>query len=178
MELFCVQCEGFVLLCCAFFFRWTSPLSDLKHSEEAKNRREDSDSDRGMRDAVGRVNDERRTSRHLRTTVSAHHVVFPSFPPSVCLTPSCFVTISAILTYVFLYRLLLLFLTPPSPPLRMCLSPLSVYSLLCFYSCLCSAALVLSPLSCLFSHLDLSFNSVHVYLMSFFFLSKNNVSFT
>lgn len=42
-----------------------------------------------MRDALGRVNDERRTSRHLRTTVSAHHVVFPSFPPSVCLTPSC-----------------------------------------------------------------------------------------
>lgn len=43
----------------------------------------------------------RRTSRHLRTTVSAHHVVFPSFPP-ICLPHSLlFITISAILTYVF-----------------------------------------------------------------------------
>lgn len=54
----------------------------LWQAEEARSRRED----RGMR----RVSDGR-TSRRLRTTVSAHHVVFPSFfPPlsSVCLSPT------------------------------------------------------------------------------------------
>lgn len=39
-------------------------------------------SDRGMKER--RVNDDRKTSRCLRTTVSAHHAVFPSISSSVC----------------------------------------------------------------------------------------------
>lgn len=157
-----------------FLSRWNTPLSDgepgflllrntPRATEEAKSRWEDGDSDGGMRGEERRVNDEKRTSRRLRTTVSAHHVVFPSFSSSVCLPPSSFITISP---------LLLLFLTPPSLPLCMFLPLLFrwhsfLHSSLFLQLSLCSSALVLSI--SLFSVLffDLFFYSVHVYCSDF-----------
>lgn len=131
------------------------------------------DSDGGMRGEGRRVNDERRTSRRLRTTMSAHHVVFPSSSSSVCLHPSLppslrlYYHLSSLspLSHVFLYLLLLLFLTPPSLPLCMFLpllfrshSFLLLLLLLCFHSCLslqlCTCSLDYSLLLFLFFFLS------------------------
>lgn len=64
-----------------------------------------------------RVNDEKRTSRRLRTTVSAHHVVFSSISLSVCLSPLFLALFTFLLISLLFFLSLLLFLTPPSLPL-------------------------------------------------------------
>lgn len=131
-------------------FKWRRTRDSFSYethweTEEAKTRWEDGD--RGIRDEEKRVNDERRTSRRLRTTMSAHHVVFPSFSPS-----SCFITISPLLSCFSLYLFLVLFLTPPSLSRCMLISLLFTVTLLSTLLSvstavslqLCSIALVLS----------------------------------
>lgn len=93
-----------------------------------------------------------RTSRRLRTTVSAHHVVFPSStppPPSPLVRLSLPDFLASLCASCFFFSLsvslLLLFLTAPSPhyfprSLAPSLAPV------CFNSCICifsTAALVL-----------------------------------
>lgn len=111
-----------------------------KNSKRMEKRWKDGDSDIGMR----AMNDERRTSRRLRTTVSAHRVVFPSISSSVSLPPSFWLHSnfsSSVLFFVFFS--LLLFLGLPALPLCMFLSlhfqSTYLYSL-CFYSCLFAAS--------------------------------------
>lgn len=110
-----------------------------------------------------RVNNERRTSRRLRATMSAHHVVFPSFSWSVCLAPSGYITIPPLLTRVFLYLFCCYFSPLPlNHSLCFFLSSFShtvFFTSLCFYSCL-FAALHLFPSLLSFLSLDLSCNSV------------------
>lgn len=76
-----------------------------------------------------RVNDDRKTSRCLRTTVSAHHVVFPSISSSVCRSLSFLfsgsIQISPRLSSSF-FSSLLLFLTTPSLPPYVSFFPLAV----------------------------------------------------
>lgn len=89
------------------------------------------------------MNDGRRTSRRLRTTMSAHHVVLPSISSSVCLSPSfwlysdfpsslsCFFSSSVVISHPSF-----------SSSLYVPFSPLSVTPFLtplCFYSCLFAA---------------------------------------
>lgn len=116
-----------------FSSRWTIPLSKLwfllfqntrRTSEQPKTdgRTAIQTEERGTRPKEWMM---RRTSRRLRTTVSAHHVVFPSSYPSPSLP--LYYDFSSLLR-VFLH-LLLLFLTPPS-------RPLSHFLLFCFHSCL------------------------------------------
>lgn len=120
--------EGRVRGICLFSFsRWTRPSSDPKHTEEARNRWEDRDSDGGMRGCG------KRDWWEEDMQTSEDHRVCPPCrlpPASACLTPSCFIRISATLTCVFLLSSSAVI--PLPPPL--CMS--SVYLHLCFYSCL------------------------------------------
>lgn len=76
-----------------------------------------------------RVTDERKTSRCLRTTVSAQHAVSPSISSSVCRSLSFLssgsIQISPRLSSSFLSSLLL-FLTTPSLPPSVSFFPLAV----------------------------------------------------
>ncbi len=92
------------------------------------------------------MNDERRTSRRLRTTMSAHHVVFPSFSSSVWLyydfssSLSCVsVSFSAVISHPSLSSSLYVSFSPLSVTLLSSLLPVSSGVSLQ----LCSFALVL-----------------------------------
>lgn len=115
-----------------------------------------------------RVNDERRASRRLRTTMSALHVVFPSISSCVCLSvslsPSGFIQISLLVSHVFSFPVVI---SHPSLSsfLYVSFSSLSVIHLSSLLSISAAVSLQLCTCSfdCSFLCLEFLFNSVHIY---------------
>lgn len=117
-------------------------------------------------DEERRVNDERRTSRRLRTTMSAHHVVFPPFSSSVC-PPHPALLQFLLFSLMFFSIFLCCYFSPLPLLLSVCVFLSSLghtpfFTSLFLQLSLCSFALVLSVTLLSFLFLDLSLNSAQL----------------